>query len=63
MSKEIRLSFATSVFSLGALVVVGGWMKVSVVKLLALRSSSSVYATIIFISCQSFSFDNGVFEG
>ena len=38
MSGEIRLSFGTPVFSLGALVVTGGLMKVSVVTLLVLGS-------------------------
>ena len=37
-------------------------MKVSVVTLLALRSSSSVSSTIVLISCQSLSLDNGVFK-
>ena len=37
-------------------------MKVSIVILLELRSSSSVYAAILLIACQSFSFDNCLFE-
>ena len=61
MPEEIRLSFAAYVFSLGALVVTGDWMRVCVVTLLALRFSSSVSAMTVLIACQSFSFENGVF--
>ena len=45
-----------SVLSLGALVVMGGLMKVSVVTLLALRSPSYVSATIVLIAFRIFSF-------
>ena len=61
LSKEIFLSFATYVFSLDALIVTGVWMKVSVVTLLALCSSYSVYITIVIITCHSFSIGNGFF--
>ena len=61
MSEEIGLSFATSIFSLGVLVVTKGRMKVSVVTLLELRFSSTVYARIVLIAGRSFSFENGVF--